>query len=56
VALAWVSRNPVVSAPIIGVTKPHHLHDAIASLGVHLTDDEVARLDAPYTPQPPAGF
>ncbi|MGW5257685.1 aldo/keto reductase [Streptomyces sp. NPDC004012] len=56
VALAWVSHNPVVSAPIVGVTKPHHLHDAIASLKVRLTDDEVARLEAPYAPQPPAGF
>ncbi|MET8809616.1 aldo/keto reductase [Streptomyces sp. NPDC004546] len=56
VALAWVSHNPVVSAPIVGVTKPHHLEDAIASLEVRLTDDEVARLEAPYAPQPPAGF
>ncbi|MFF3511083.1 aldo/keto reductase [Streptomyces sp. NPDC002573] len=53
VALAWVSRNPVVSAPIVGATKPHHLQDAIGSLGVPLTDEEVARLEAPYAPQPP---
>src|SRR5215813_14074311 len=52
VALAWVSRHPAVSAPIVGVTKPHHLHDAIASLGVHLTNDEARRLEAPYAPQP----
>jgi aryl-alcohol dehydrogenase-like predicted oxidoreductase len=56
VALAWVSRHPAVSAPIVGVTKPHHLHDAIASLDVRLTDGEAARLEAPYVPQPPAGF
>jgi 1-deoxyxylulose-5-phosphate synthase len=56
IALAWVSGNPAVSAPIVGVTKPHHLQDAIASLDVGLTDDEVARLEAPYAPQPPAGF
>ena len=56
VALAWVSRHPAVSAPIVGVSKPHHLHDAIASLGVHLTIDEARRLEAPYAPQPPAGF
>ncbi|MDT0469105.1 aldo/keto reductase [Streptomyces gibsoniae] len=56
VALAWVSRNPVVSAPIVGVTKPHHLQEAIGSLGVRLTEEEVARLEAPYAPQPPAGF
>ncbi|MER6085992.1 aldo/keto reductase [Streptomyces sp. NPDC001833] len=56
VALAWVSRNPVVSAPIVGVTKPHHLQDAIGSLSLRLTNAEAARLEAPYTPQPPAGF
>ncbi|MBI4935553.1 MAG: aldo/keto reductase [Actinobacteria bacterium] len=52
VGLAWVSRHPAVAAPIVGFTKPHHLDDAVASLDVHLTDDEVARLEAPYTPQP----
>ncbi len=52
VALAWVSRHPTVSAPIIGATKQHHLDDAIASLDLVLTDDEVSRLEAPYNPQP----
>jgi 1-deoxyxylulose-5-phosphate synthase len=56
VALAWVSRHPTVSAPIVGATKPQHLDDAIASLDLELTDDEVARLEAPYTPQPVVGF
>ena len=56
VALAWVSRHPAVTAPIVGVTKPHHLTDAIASLDIRLTDDEAARLEAPYLPQPLAGF
>ena len=31
VALAWVLRNPSVAAPIVGPTKPHHLHDAVAA-------------------------
>ena len=56
VALAWVSRHPTVSSPIIGATKEHHLDDAIASLDIELTDDEVARLEAPYSPQPVVGF
>lgn len=56
VALAWVLKNPVVTAPIVGATKPHHLPDAAAAVGVHLTDDEVRALEEPYTPRLPAGF
>lgn len=49
VALAWVNEAPGITAPIIGATKPHHLSDAIASLEVHLTAEERAALEAPYT-------
>ncbi|HEX5333484.1 MAG TPA: aldo/keto reductase [Cellulomonas sp.] len=56
VALAWVARNPVVTAPIIGATKPNHLSDAVAALEITLTDDEVRRLEEPYRPHAPAGF
>ena len=55
VALAWVSKHPAVSAPIVGATKPHHLDDALASLEVALTPEECARLESPYTPQPIQG-
>ena len=43
VALAWVLTNPVVSAPIVGATKPHHLPEAVAALDLQLTDDEIQR-------------
>jgi aryl-alcohol dehydrogenase-like predicted oxidoreductase len=56
VALAWVLRNPVVDAPIVGATKAHHLADAVAALDLQLTDDEVARLEEPYTPRLPTYF
>jgi aryl-alcohol dehydrogenase-like predicted oxidoreductase len=56
VALAWVLRQPAVTAPIIGATKPHHLDDAVAAVSLELTDDEVAALESPYTPREPAGF
>ena len=51
VALAWLRRNPVVVAPLVGATKPSHLDDAVASLEIELTDDEVTPLEAPYTPR-----
>jgi aryl-alcohol dehydrogenase-like predicted oxidoreductase len=56
VALAWVLRNPVVAAPIVGATKPHHLADAVAALDVHLTDEEIRVLEEPYTLRQPTGF
>ena len=56
VALAWVLKNPVVSAPIVGPTKEHHLPDAVAALDVHLTDEEVRQLEEPYLPHLPTGF
>lgn len=56
VALAWVLRNPVVSAPIVGATKPHHLPEAVAALEVHLSDDERHALEEPYTLHGPSWF
>ena len=56
VALAWVRQQPAVTAPIVGATKPEHLDDAIASLELTLTDDELAALAAPYVPQHPEGY
>ena len=56
VALAWVLRNPVVTAPIVGPTRPGHLADAVAALDIRLTDEDVRRLEAPYTPRTPTGF
>jgi aryl-alcohol dehydrogenase-like predicted oxidoreductase len=52
VALAWVLRNPAVTAPIIGASKSHHLADALGALSISLTDDEVEALQAPYRPKP----
>jgi 1-deoxyxylulose-5-phosphate synthase len=56
VALAWVLRNPVVSAPIVGATKPHHLADAANALDVTLSDDDVKALEEGYTPRQPTGY
>jgi aryl-alcohol dehydrogenase-like predicted oxidoreductase len=56
IALAWVSRHPAVTAPIVGATKPHHLDDALASVDIELSPEEVKALEEPYTPQPVQGF
>jgi aryl-alcohol dehydrogenase-like predicted oxidoreductase len=56
VALAWVSRNPVVTAPIVGGTRIQHIEDAVASLDVELTDQEVSRLEEHYVPHAVVGY
>ncbi|MBB1250957.1 aldo/keto reductase [Rhizobium sp. G21] len=51
IALAWLRRNPVVTAPLVGASKPSQIDDAIASLAITLTDEEVRLLETPYTPR-----
>jgi aryl-alcohol dehydrogenase-like predicted oxidoreductase len=50
VALAWILSKPVVTAPIIGASKPGHLEDAIAALDVRLTPEEINQLESLYQP------
>lgn len=47
VALAWVLAKPGVTAPIVGLSKPHHLADALGATAINLSDDEIATLEAP---------
>jgi 1-deoxyxylulose-5-phosphate synthase len=56
IALAWLLRNPAVTSPIVGVTKPSHLTDAITAVDVTLDDDEAVYLEEPYVPHAVAGF
>jgi aryl-alcohol dehydrogenase-like predicted oxidoreductase len=51
VAIAWLLSKPAVTAPIVGVTKAHHLDDPLKALESHLTADEISTLEAPYQPQ-----
>lgn len=56
ISIAWVLRNPMVVSPIVGPTKEHHLADAVAALDISLTSEEVAKLEANYTPRSPSGY
>jgi aryl-alcohol dehydrogenase-like predicted oxidoreductase len=55
VALAWVAQHAVITAPIVGASKPHHLDDAVAALSLNLTASEIEQLEAPYVPRAVAG-
>ncbi len=56
IALAWMLHKSVVTSPIIGATKPHHLEDAVEALSVTLSAEEIASLEEPYVPHPVLGF
>ncbi|MCW2818835.1 MAG: putative aldo/keto oxidoreductase, NAD(P)-dependent, related to aryl-alcohol dehydrogenase [Marmoricola sp.] len=55
VALAWLLAQPVVTSPIVGVTKPEHLTDAVAAVDLELGEHELARLGEGYVPHAIAG-
>jgi 1-deoxyxylulose-5-phosphate synthase len=51
IALAWLRSKPVVTAPLVGVSSIEQIDDAVASLDIALTQEEVQQLEAPYTPR-----
>jgi aryl-alcohol dehydrogenase-like predicted oxidoreductase len=50
VALAWVRQQPAVTCPIVGATKLHHLDDALGSLSLTLSPEEMEAVEEPYVP------
>jgi 1-deoxyxylulose-5-phosphate synthase len=56
VALAWILSKSVVTAPIVGATKPHHLEDAVAAVSVVLSPEEIQQLEELYQVHPVLGF
>jgi len=56
VALAWLLHKPEVTAPIVGITRPEQLSDALGAVALTLDAAEIATLEAPYTPRAVAGF
>jgi 1-deoxyxylulose-5-phosphate synthase len=51
IALAWLRSKPVVTAPLVGASSIEQIDDAVASLDIALTQEEVQQLEAPYTPR-----
>ncbi len=56
IALAWLAGKGVVTAPIVGATKPHHLDDAVAGVSLRLSEAEVELLEELYVPHHVVGF
>jgi aryl-alcohol dehydrogenase-like predicted oxidoreductase len=55
VALAWLMAQPAVTSPIVGVTRPEHLDDAVAAADLVLSDEDLESLSADYVPRGIAG-
>jgi aryl-alcohol dehydrogenase-like predicted oxidoreductase len=55
VAMAWLLHKPAVTSPIVGATKVQHLDDAIAAVSLKLSEEDISRLEAPYSPHPATG-
>jgi aryl-alcohol dehydrogenase-like predicted oxidoreductase len=51
IALAWLRKNPVVAAPLVGANTTAQIDDAVASLSIELTPDEIWQLEQHYTPR-----
>jgi aryl-alcohol dehydrogenase-like predicted oxidoreductase len=45
VALGWMLRNPIVTAPIIGPRTMEQLDGSLRALEIQLTDEQMAKLD-----------
>jgi aryl-alcohol dehydrogenase-like predicted oxidoreductase len=50
VALAWLVDRPTVTSVILGARTVEQLDDNLGAAGLHLTEDETARLDAASDP------
>ncbi|MFB6301862.1 MAG: aldo/keto reductase [Haloferacaceae archaeon] len=55
VALAWLLSRDAVDAPIVGVTSPEHVDDAVEALDVSLSASDAEYLMEPYRPGPVLG-
>jgi 1-deoxyxylulose-5-phosphate synthase len=51
VALAWLRSKPAVTAPLVGAITIGQIDDAVASLAIDLSGDEIHALEAHYTPR-----
>ena len=55
IALAWMFTKEYVTSPIVGASKLEYLDDAVDSLSIKLSEDDVKRLEEVYTPHPILG-
>ena len=55
IALAWLFSKEEITSPIVGITKIHHLEEAVEALEIKLSTEETDRLEEVYEPHPIIG-
>ena len=55
IALAWLLNKSYVTSPIIGASRMQHLDEAIATLDIRLSEEQVRALEEPYRLHPILG-
>lgn len=56
IALAWVLSKQYITSPLIGASKIKYLDEAVETLNIKLTDEEIKYLEEPYVPHTQYGF
>jgi aryl-alcohol dehydrogenase (NADP+) len=56
VALAWLVRQPGVTAPIVGVTALEQFDDLVSGLSIALDEESCRMVEEPYRPHPVLGI
>ncbi|MBU7015650.1 MAG: aldo/keto reductase [Theionarchaea archaeon] len=51
IALAWILSKREITAPIVGITKVEHLEEAVSSLDIRLSPENMAYLEELYRPR-----
>ena len=51
VALSWILNKSGVVSPIIGATKLSHISDAVSSIDIELSSEDIKKLESPYQPR-----
>ena len=51
VALSWILNKSAVVSPIIGATKLSHISDAVSSIDIELSGEDIKKLESAYQPR-----
>jgi aryl-alcohol dehydrogenase (NADP+) len=44
-AIAWILKNPVITAPVLGVSKPEQVEENCGITDIHISDEVYKKLN-----------